>query len=1178
MAKSDFVNQFYNIHGDLYPLTEEDLESLHPRTYLESLFQIDVFIYFKLHKKLLDVIKGGHEVFISKALKHPLLLKEAIGYVTAESFVNDFLPCTSYTMRMKVVKKMSFYLDELQMDEVVSCMYKRYGLNTAQKILHTCSSSKVREFLTNHEIILRARQIKYIFDKDPKLFTFFLLHYKVVKGSAYNHRNLSRYVAAKDIAFWKKLKEEELLHVQLLGRRTGKKYISHNTAEVLDNIRPYTSFLPLKVMLRKLQGHFHNLYLKMDELSAYDFCTNFLNCYPRNKQWQMFAQTFEKVFGSSVVDNLICLEIAFYDLFPDKSIRNKWGQVQYDSSKEDQYLKYCDPLTAVPLIKDKINVTSDIHQRTTLVKLLIDNCVENKDWATFEGVLKYISVRHRNEDSLEDILFKIKEADLDALNKNHWTYIIEIVTFLRVKKLLKFHNGWYFLVKFIEYSILHGEPYLKELTMYIEDVHKNWGSFPIELDNPEIKKQIFIDIIKIYRNIVKDQRDFNTVEVRLINSIIEFNLQHPECAVDISTFPDLMETIKSLLDKDACTFKRGDSILLQTIISNNLVHADLPVVALDEAKILEILRRNYGLIYDVRDALVKRVTKIDRSKFEDDVLELVWGNVENTYVLEPIVRWFYQKQPRSIVPHFDRILPKHSTYISVNCIKCLSHLGFDQKVKDYCMEKLNLVDSFLDEKMDTDTTKKVEEQKVKVDSWIIDALSVLLNTKEYLETVVDRLVPTKKKISAEDEELHEIYELQCRVGESLKKIKEPALALPAVLKFCVGDYLQATLPALYSICYRSAENTLPPYMNMLSKTAVSARKHAVFLTCELLDYNSAVNTLSSANRSHVSSEKHIFSATLKYFRKNPTAVLFNLVMDNVNTINENDKETLGSLVSTKLPKKYVALFIEKCWYFLESLKEKDVKVESYLNSFLGFIVKNQKVFISLPESFCRHIIGGYFKKRFSSDFATHLDQIKKFVCIVLQYRVAERADNFKFVFNIISTAKKERHIDFIQDFFSKWQESTIEDMKSKKKLDNDYVELFRQHWSRIFTRIEMFNQHMLLDLLSLENRSASDENYAQELLLYLEKLVTDYGPYIYYIFKEVLPSSTFATKEKYSVLYQMLTYKKSTLSCILVLDLIGCRPYSADEAATYNKIKEMLIDVSDPIVCIYWNNQFGYKN
>ncbi|KAJ8912027.1 hypothetical protein NQ315_000520 [Exocentrus adspersus] len=117
----DFVTQFYNIQGDLIserkrnfskllkaqtvPLTEEDLKSLHPRTPLEGLFHIDILIHFKILKKLLDVIKGGNEVYISKIMKHPLLVKETIGYVSAESFVNEFLPCVSRAMRMKVVKK-----------------------------------------------------------------------------------------------------------------------------------------------------------------------------------------------------------------------------------------------------------------------------------------------------------------------------------------------------------------------------------------------------------------------------------------------------------------------------------------------------------------------------------------------------------------------------------------------------------------------------------------------------------------------------------------------------------------------------------------------------------------------------------------------------------------------------------------------------------------------------------------------------------------------------------------------------------------------------------------------------------------------------------------------------------------------------------------------------------------
>lgn len=141
MENSNFVTQFYNIEGDLVserkknffkllksqpaPLTEDDLKNLSPRTYLERLFEIDIFIYFKISTKLLDVIKGGNEVFISKVLKHPSTLLQALGTISSETFVNDFLPCTSYAIRMKILKKISFFLDESQMDDIVSSVHKR---------------------------------------------------------------------------------------------------------------------------------------------------------------------------------------------------------------------------------------------------------------------------------------------------------------------------------------------------------------------------------------------------------------------------------------------------------------------------------------------------------------------------------------------------------------------------------------------------------------------------------------------------------------------------------------------------------------------------------------------------------------------------------------------------------------------------------------------------------------------------------------------------------------------------------------------------------------------------------------------------------------------------------------------------------------------------------------------
>lgn len=101
------------------------LDKLEPKTYLESLFKIDALIYFKHTRQLLETMKQGNIVFIKRILKQYWFFKEAFENMDSNSLVNDFLPCLSFAVRMKVLKRLSLVLTEEKIDEVYTAIYKR---------------------------------------------------------------------------------------------------------------------------------------------------------------------------------------------------------------------------------------------------------------------------------------------------------------------------------------------------------------------------------------------------------------------------------------------------------------------------------------------------------------------------------------------------------------------------------------------------------------------------------------------------------------------------------------------------------------------------------------------------------------------------------------------------------------------------------------------------------------------------------------------------------------------------------------------------------------------------------------------------------------------------------------------------------------------------------------------
>ncbi|KAJ8946931.1 hypothetical protein NQ314_008730 [Rhamnusium bicolor] len=173
------------------------------------------------------------------------------------------------------------------------------------------------------------------------------------------------------------------------------------------------------MVVRKLHGNFKDVYLnlfprKIEDIDINNFCNKLLLFYPKRRQWDLFAQTFSKVFGNqNITDNLNHLNHYLINLCPDSKVKQKWAEIKYNTENDDNFLKYFEPSKSIPLIKDKINVTSKCYGRLDLIKLMLDTCAQNKDMDTLQKVLEYFCFRHRNEESfVRESFFKSYSASI----------------------------------------------------------------------------------------------------------------------------------------------------------------------------------------------------------------------------------------------------------------------------------------------------------------------------------------------------------------------------------------------------------------------------------------------------------------------------------------------------------------------------------------------------------------------------------------------------------------------------------------------------------------------------------------------------------------------------------------------------------------------------------------------
>nr|XP_023028476.1 uncharacterized protein LOC111516557 isoform X1 [Leptinotarsa decemlineata]XP_023028477.1 uncharacterized protein LOC111516557 isoform X1 [Leptinotarsa decemlineata]XP_023028478.1 uncharacterized protein LOC111516557 isoform X1 [Leptinotarsa decemlineata] len=804
-APTDFITRFHNLEGDLigerkknlfklildlsFLKNEEQLnnvvENLKPTNYLENLFRIDILIHFKKTKELLKILEQGNEVFISKILKQFWFIDEAFRDIDVKIFVNEFLPSLSYAIRMKLMKKVAKCWNETQVDALFDSFSERYGIFLATTILHKCSSKKIREILNENEIKLQPAQVKYLFDKDEELFKFYLDYINSFNiYYCYQEKKVLNYVALKNPELLLELQKNKKIHVSGLGRRTSKRIIKLVKDDIPRDVKNYVDILNNTVIVRKLGGSFGKVYQELlskeyqGNIIPYNIHSRMLIQYPKKTRWSFFCDSYLKVFpGNSVEVILSAFDTSLLCLNPGREIIKKWALINYNLNKGDHFLKYFDPSEAIPIIKEKINVTSDISNRTSLVILLLDCCSTNNDLNSLEAVLKYICFRHRNEDCnfRERLMTHItSNFRLDDLNENHWKYISEQLKIGRVKGDSLFLKNSTILRKQLEFLFKSGKDHKDALVEYINDVFDWSDDFNLNLENPFVEKEILIEISKTVMDVIKGEYAVDTIKT-LIENVTDFSMKHVNHCIKLTECPVLLPVIQSCFSKNA-NFDCNDIAVVRNVLLYNLKFPQnsFPI---DNSRFLELFvlvakeegMRNLSIIFH------ERILRKNRSEFENEILNEYLDKLLHDHYKRYIVLWLLKNEPRRLVPYFDKILELKNSAVDSKLTKLYSHFEFDKKAINFFKKQLEL--------------EKRDERIIMLN------LVVLLSTDDFI-VLANTFLPKKMKLDLEDPEMMKDYKLQCEVSNNGHKNKtffvnplQLFILLNCILlSYCLNEY------------------------------------------------------------------------------------------------------------------------------------------------------------------------------------------------------------------------------------------------------------------------------------------------------------------------------------------------------------------------------------------------------
>ncbi|XP_072391601.1 uncharacterized protein [Diabrotica undecimpunctata] len=1162
--QADFATKFHKLDGDLkgertknlFKLlkttvfeNEEQLDSalksLKPKSYQENLFYIETLIYFKRSNELLEVLKGGNDVYISKILKQTWFFQNIFENVEPEAFVTEFLPHVSYAVKKKFLNRILNHWNEQKIDSLFEALLKKYGLPLAVSVLHKCSPTKIQSAIVEHDLELNSNQVLNIYNKSEELFIFYLN----LKQKHYTDGKVLKNIAVKNPELVLKLQREQQIDLYQVGRRTSKNIFNIVNDDIIKDTEYYLSFLNKAVVIRKLGKNFDTLFKNLfpKQLSGVNLYCNsceLLNYYPKHRRWNLFNQTFIEKFNGQELKDLLLNFSSIMKLNPPKEIVELWAEVHYKEQKGNynHYLKYYPPSKAIPMLKEKINVTSDLYERQSLVLLLIETCSNSEDLDALVEVLKYICFRHRNEEPnfRTTMLGSLRNGfKLENFNENHWKYIDEQFQILRIQKKFSLYDNGDFIEKYLEYLVKNGKDYKPLLIQYLKDMvveHRSRDFCYIDLS---VSKRLYTEMVEHIEDVINsiNNDSYSTRFKRdFLLTILKFCQNHPEFCIKIVDFPLFVQLMQDNFSKNS----EFDNEIIANVI---LYNVKFPQYAVEYNRdIFDILRqaiaknRYLGPFDSVFSKII--LTK-DRDDFSNKMLEFYFKELFKSHPVSHIVCWFLKNEPKILSSYMTIVAEKYATCLDGNTIyriiKHYSHLGFDKIVSDSLIAQL-------------------DKNNVAVPRIILIPICILLSTNDFVTFVSERYLPKKDKLDLMDEEMREIYMVQCEVAKRLAHVNEPYKMLPTIMKFCRGDYLQSALPSLQKAFYRSPERVLYSYVEALSKQAVSARKHAIFLSCEVLDKQHTLHLLTNTKESNISSLKYLFSATLKYFLKNPSEELLNKVIENMNSIDVNDKETLDSLKDVTIPVKYRAQYIEKCWKYFEGLKSKEVKITEYLNAFLNHMSADNNILMILSAPFISDIINRYFPV-----IEERPGYIDYFVVRVLQTRVPERNGNFQIVFKMLSKFSDSMRISFFKSFMH-------------NDPDKQLLALFAENWCKHFTLIDSFDEHISLKLNSFKLENLSVDELATKTVNYLEQLITEFGYHCFERFGEQFKNAfnNYDTVEEYKFYLAILKYKITPTTCTLVLNNIANMSGDGNENLknTFNDIIEIIKVVETPIIQI----------
>ncbi|XP_072946481.1 uncharacterized protein [Epargyreus clarus] len=501
-----------------------DMKHEEETTDIDKLYKIDIASQYKDVDYIVEVLKAGDSLYISRALKCVWLYEDTYSHViNTENLHDNIFPFMSLKMITKTLSTISMYIRNK--DRAASfytyCMNNKMS-SMAMKFLTFTSEEFKLDTIKNQEVNL----FDY-FDTQKTLKNFignsFLLGINYIEANqrqkqyiTHNLRFLYTVCNEKYLDILENYESVDVDNPNSLSRfgiRISKDIMMKHKNRVLNNPLLYVNKLNKSMLtkhstsddVKKFIPH-----LMPDNVAEFwrkDFCDAYsyvLDLIPINEKFEYVKQMFSCKYPNEEFEMAINFyDLKYYNMLPINE-RELWAFRHINSEKEIlgngndyNWYKFVEFDKAFVEIKKCIMITPD--KRSNMLNILVESAKDQNDLIK---LLNYYYDRHVNEKSYEKENFLNKvlhKHNVFEFNIECWESLNKLFYSLKLYNVGNYSSNKVFQAIAVACHILHNKDLPKALKDFIDlDVNYSYFQLLLEKMGKDKSEIVFQYILKLF--------------------------------------------------------------------------------------------------------------------------------------------------------------------------------------------------------------------------------------------------------------------------------------------------------------------------------------------------------------------------------------------------------------------------------------------------------------------------------------------------------------------------------------------------------------------------------------------------------------------------------------------------------------------------------------------------------